>query len=104
MIVLDSDSTANGSLFLDDGIQVSLNNVSLVKFEVKSQLLSSYVSQNSYKPSSAGVLGSIEVWGLRGADECDECAGILSVGDEKLSVIGQVHFQSDEFIKVSFSS
>lgn len=62
LVALDSDSQADGELYLDDGVQEQLTNSTLVSFNVRDSTLTSKLSLNTF--ATGATIGQVEILGV----------------------------------------
>lgn len=65
LIALDASGEAHGSLFIDDGVQLYLENYTLLEYSFKDGVFSSEVIKNGYYSASSAKIGLVTIKGLK---------------------------------------
>jgi alpha-glucosidase (family GH31 glycosyl hydrolase) len=88
VVALDEAQQAQGSLFLDDGVEEALQAHTIVQYSAVQGKLTSRVETNRY--DAPAVLGSIEIWGV--ASGATVCTAEVAATAERATVSVPVQF------------
>ena len=82
LVALDSNLRASGRLFLDDGVQLRLDSLSLIEYTFEANTLISRVLKRTYEPEAE--LGSITIRGLTNWDlhSCKPTVDVVGVSSD----------------------